>query len=192
MRAEKGTPEWSCLLANERRGALVLGHDLHGNYLHCLDAALNQILHAKRVWLFAQTLEPPVSLIYAFTVCITSYGSYARCAIPQMTSKSGDIGRQVDQSPDERLLSPHRDELSNGDDVSDVGSFSRTRPDNAEYDGGTDTPELQELETVRSSQNAPVIAIEDEAANTGEISTPPEPDLSIQVRCEATYCRAWT
>jgi hypothetical protein len=82
-----------------------------------------------------------------------------------MTSKSGDIAPSLQSAPP-------RDDQENGDDVSDVGSFSRTRPDN-DYDGGTDTPELQELDTERSTKG-------NGAADIPEASTPPE-HLSIQV-----------
>jgi hypothetical protein len=85
-----------------------------------------------------------------------------------MTSKTGDTGR---------TSSPPRDD---GDDVSDVESFSRTRPDN-DYDGGTDTPELQELDSV---QSPPATAIGNGGADIPEASTPPE-HLSIQVSCAA-------
>jgi hypothetical protein len=106
------------------------------------------------------------SFPYAPSTCITSSGGYAPRAVPQMTSKSGDIGR---------TSSPPRDD---GDDVSDVESFSRTRPDD-DYDGGTDTPELQELNSI---QSPPAIAIGNGGADIPEASTPPE-HLSIQVSC---------
>jgi hypothetical protein len=79
-----------------------------------------------------------------------------------MTSNVGDIA-------------PPRDD---GDGASDVGSFSRTRPDN-DYDGGTDTPELQELESI---QSPPAIALRNGADGIPEAATPPE-HLSIQVLC---------
>jgi hypothetical protein len=48
--------------------------------------------------------------------------SYALYAFPSMSSNSGDVARQPD------LLSPD-DPNSAADDLSDVGSFSRTVPD---------------------------------------------------------------
>lgn len=93
-----------------------------------------------------------------------------------MTSKPGD-----EPYSNNNHLSPTQEDPSNLDDVSDVESFSRTRPDVEDDDDDLESPELEE-------DDSQVIQPDNDATpRIGGQSTPPEREMSTHVKLHDTH-----
>jgi hypothetical protein len=156
-----------------RKGRIELGNHYS---LRSLSNVASRLHHPNTESRAISTLYIASTFFYFQLPRSPIFRSYARLAISQMTSNPGASPISTDQS-----LSPTQGDSSNLDDVSDVESFSRTRPDVEDDEEELDSPEPEEEDEGDTTQIIRVTSDNDATPTLREHSPPPEQELSIHV-----------